>query len=187
MQYVVWGGAGAPFGPANGLRVLASGEVLELEGPWTLGSTTLAYAADDRAVATLPSPAGAQAFAVEGIEAPGEGEAFVIAAHRMLDPVAFRPYAEAIPGLLEQFGVRSLARGGKVTPLAGDLVPDRGVVLEFPSVAAVIDFYFAEIYAPLLDLRLRTTDPRFVVVSRAGTISPELRRKAETLLRARAR
>jgi uncharacterized protein (DUF1330 family) len=189
MQYVVWGGDGAPFGgaKADGLRGLAQGEVLTLEGPWTLGNTSLAFVQDDAELARLPSPSGVQAFAVEGINEPGGGEAFVIAAHRMLDAAAFRPYAEAIPAMLEQFGVRSLARGGKVTPLAGGLAPDRGVVLEFPSAQSVLDFYTSSIYAPLLALRLRTTDPRFIVITRSGIIPPEVRQAADAYLRSKPR
>jgi uncharacterized protein (DUF1330 family) len=189
MQYVIWGAAEFPteLTPMNGVEPLATGEMLVLEGPWPLGSTALAYCADDASLAPLPPHASTTsgAFAVEGIDAPAQGGAFVIAAHKMLDPNGFRPYGEAIPSMLRSFGVRSLARGGKVTPLAGTFVPDRGVVLEFPSVEAVVDFYTSEVYAPLLKLRLRTTDPRFVVLSRSGTIAPAVRQRAEAFVRAR--
>jgi uncharacterized protein (DUF1330 family) len=103
----------------------------------------------------------------------------------MLDPESFRPYGAAIPELLQRFGVRSLARGGTVTRLAGEFAPDRGVVLEFPSVEAVVDFYTSEVYAPLLKLRLRTTDPRFVVLSRSGAIPAQVRERAQAFTRAR--
>lgn len=191
MQYVIWGAAQFPaeLTRMNGALPLASGDMLVLEGPWPLASTALAYAANDAALANLsPHASGtAGAFAVAGIDEPGDGGAFVIAAHRMRDAEGFRPYAEAIPGMLERSGVRSLARGGTVTRIAGAFAPDRGVVLEFPSVEAVLDFYTSPDYAPLLDLRLRTTDPRFIVLSRNGTIPAPARKRAEAFLRERAR
>lgn len=189
MQYLIWGSATLPVGAVRdgGAQALASGEMLVLEGPWPLAPTSLAYlAADDKLAGLAPlAKETAGAFAVEGFAAPSDGRAFVIAAHKMRDAAAFRPYAEAIPALLACFGVRSLARGGKVTPLAGSFVPDRGVVLEFPSVEAVLDFYMSDVYAPLLALRLRTTDPRFVVLSREGTIPTSVRARADAFLRAR--
>jgi uncharacterized protein (DUF1330 family) len=191
MQYLIWGSRTVSDAAreASGAEILASGEPLVLEGPWPFAQTTLAYCADDRAPAALqPHAQGtAGAFTVEGIESPGKGGAYVLAAHKMLDAEAFRPYAEAIPGILRDFGVRSLARGGKVTPLAGDFVPDRGVVLEFPSAESVVDFYTSDLYAPLLALRLRTVVPRFVVLSRSGAISAAARAKAEDFLRASGR
>lgn len=184
MHYVVCAGEAGLLAHA-GVRVLADGDMLVLEGPWTLGRAVLGVVEDEDMLARLRPALHASpgAFAVEGMAAPEDGAAFVIAAHTMLDPVAFRPYADAIPDMLADFGVRSLARGGKVTPLAGDFVPDRGVVLEFQSAAAVIDFYTSEAYAPLLALRLRTTDPRFVVLTRAGPIQPDVRARAQAFLR----
>jgi uncharacterized protein (DUF1330 family) len=191
MQYVVWGAAELPaeLSRANGVQPLASGEMLVLEGPWPLGATALASCSNDAALASLPAlpSAASGAFAVEGLNAPAGGACFVIAAHKMLDPEGFKPYAEAIPGMLESFGVRSLARGGKVTRLGGDFVPDRGVVLEFADVQAAVNFYTADAYRPLLELRLRTTDPRFVVLSRNGVIPKSAREKAEEFLRSRAK
>ena len=190
VHYLVCGG-GRAFERVQtpGVRPLAEGELLELEGPWPLRSTRLAYVEDDAALARLAVAEweDGAAYAVEGFAEPGTGNAFVIAAHRMLDAEGFRPYAEAIPDMLQRFGVRSLARGGKVTPLAGGWAPDRGVVLEFANVEAVMSFYTSDLYAPLLELRLRTTDPRFVVLARTGGIPAAVRQAAEAYLRARGR
>lgn len=187
MHYVVYGGDAASndLPPPSGCRLLADGDMIVLEGPWVPGRTALAYAPDDAALGGFRGAAApAKAYAVEGMIEPGPGQAFAIAAHRMLDPDGFRPYAQAIPDLLHSFGVRSLARAGKVTPLAGDFAPERAVVLEFPSVEATIDFYTSDVYAPLLRLRWRTTDPRFVVLARSGPIVAALRAKAEAYVKA---
>jgi uncharacterized protein (DUF1330 family) len=190
MHYVIASGDGAASAvlQQRSVKCIADGEMLVLEGPWALGATALGYSEADAPPAPLAAAgASLNVYAVEGFAAPGDGGAFVIAAHKMLDPAGFKPYAVAIPDMLAQFGVRSLARGGTVTPLAGSFAPDRGVVLEFASVEAVLDFYMSEAYAPLLDLRLRMTDPRFVVVARYGTIAPETRSKADAFLRSRGR
>jgi uncharacterized protein (DUF1330 family) len=186
MRYLICGGGASVFEAVTGAGAcaLADGEMLVLEGPWPMRRTLLAFLADQDAIdrlAALEMP-GAIAYTVEGLAAPGAGEAFVIAAHKMLDAAGFRPYAEAIQGVLDRFGVRTLARGGAIKRLAGNFAPDRGVVLEFPTVESVIAFYTSEIYAPLLRLRLRTTDPRFVVLARSGAIPPEARRMAEAYL-----
>jgi uncharacterized protein (DUF1330 family) len=188
MHYVVCGGD-ADLISAAGVRLLADGEMIVLEGPWALGRTRLGVVEDEAALAAVKSKVAHAngAFAVEGIEAPGNGKAFVIAAHKMLDPEGFRPYADAIPGMLARFGVRSLARGGKVTPLAGSFLPDRGVVLEFADPAALVAFYTSEEYAPLLALRLRTTDPRFMVIARSGAIPASMREAANAHLKAHPR
>lgn len=191
MHYVIASGDTAATAAAMqqpGVRRIANGEMLVLEGPWTLGPTVLGFCA----AAEPPLPLAASgnnltAYAVAGIDMPADGGAFVIAAHKMLDPVAFKPYADAIPAMLASFGVRSLARGGTVTPLAGGFAPDRGVVLEFDSVDALLDFYTSDIYRPLLDLRLRTTDPRFIVMARSGAISAAARARAEEFVRSRQR
>jgi len=189
MHYVIASGdaaATAAVMQQPGVTRIADGEMLVLEGPWTLGPVALGFSDSAEAPAPhAPTTGNLNAYAVAGIDTPAGGGAFVIAAHKMLDPVAFRPYAEAIPAMLAQFGVRSLARGGTVTPLAGGFAPDRGVVLEFASVDALLDFYTSDTYRPLLDLRLRTTDPRFIVMVRTGAISSAARARAETFVRRR--
>jgi len=192
MHYVIASGdtaATAAVTQQPGVKRIADGEMLVLEGPWTLGPTALGFcdAAEPPRPLAAASGSNLTAYAVAGIDTPADGGAFVIAAHKMLDPVAFKPYAEAIPAMLASFGVRSLARGGTVTPLAGGFAPDRGVVLEFASVDALLDFYTSDIYRPLLDLRLRTTDPRFIVMARSGAIPAAARARAEEFVRSRQR
>ena len=50
---------------------------------------------------------------------------------------------------------------------------DRVVLIEFPTAADAAAFYFSDIYAPLLKLRLETTNPRFVLVAKSGVL-PEM-------------
>jgi uncharacterized protein (DUF1330 family) len=48
--------------------------------------------------------------------------------------------------------------------------------MEFPSADEVVAFYFSESYAPLLRIRLAATEPRFVLVARAGSLPERTRR-----------
>src|SRR5262249_2937344 len=110
-------------------------------------------------------------------------EAFVIAAHRMRDPDGFRPYAEQVAAVVQRFGGRFLARAGRVTPLGGDFVPERAVIIEFPRADDAMAFYVSDVYAPLLRIRHATTDPRFVVVARSGALPTAARAAADSYLR----
>jgi uncharacterized protein (DUF1330 family) len=169
-----------------GCHVVADGETLSFEEPWSFGTPTIIRVENDAALEAIKAKAGlgvTSAFAVEGLEEPGQGKAFAIGAHLMRDVQGFAPYAAAVPDVIRNFGCRYIARGGTVTPIAGTFVPDRAVVMEFPDADALAAFYFSEAYAPLLKIRLATTDPRFVMVARAGEIPDSARRLIADKLR----
>jgi uncharacterized protein (DUF1330 family) len=159
-----------------GFDAIACGETLSFEEPWSFGPPLIARLDDATRLDALKSLApgmGMEGFAVEGFAEPGAGQAFVIAAHLMREPTGFAPYAAAVPDVVKSFGGRFLARGGHVTPVAGAFVPDRVVLIEFPSAANVVEFYFSKAYAPLLKIRLATTEPRFVLLARSGALPEE--------------
>ena len=159
-----------------GCPVVADGESISFEEAWSFGDPQILRVADDAALEQAKTAfGGSNAFAVEGLIEPGPGAAFVIAAHMMRDIERFKPYAAAIPGVVQRFNGRFIARAGRVTPIAGAFVPDRVVLIEFPSAADAVAFYFSEVYAPLLKLRLETTDPRFVVMARSGGLPEDVR------------
>ena len=141
------------------------------------GAPLIALVDDAADLAALKAKPAVTAFLVEGLEQPGAGQAFAIGAHRMRDADAFKPYAARVADVSKEFGCRYIARGGAVTPLAGSFVPDRAVLMEFPSADDVAAFYFSESYAPLLRIRLKATEPRFVLVARTGAL-PERTRRA---------
>jgi uncharacterized protein (DUF1330 family) len=168
-------------------RIVAQGEMAVLEGPWDLGASVIVRV-DDAAIEYIGWSAktlNLKGYAVEAQVDPGAGEAFVIGAHCMRDPEGFRPYAEQVAAVVQSFGGRFLARGGKVTPIGGDFVPDRAVIIEFPTATDAVGFYCSDAYAPLLKIRHATTDPRFVLLARAGALPAEARAAAEKHLRSR--
>src|ERR1017187_1856325 len=175
MHYLVASGLSAALLPKD-CRLVADGEAISFEQPWSFGAPLIALVDDGADLTALKAKPAVSAFLVEGIEPPGPGQAFAIGAHRMRDAEAFKPYAARVADVSKEFGCRYIARGGAVTPLSGSFVPDRAVLMEFPSADDVAAFYFSESYAPLLRIRLAATEPRFVLVARAGSLPERTRR-----------
>jgi uncharacterized protein (DUF1330 family) len=176
VHYVAVAGEPTPFNDllACGLSSIADGEPAVIEGP-KYPRLALAIAAEEHSVSALRQRAatwtGLHAFAAAGLVCPGPGCGFVIGAHRVLNPQAFAPYAEAVGAVVQSFDGTFLSRAGAVTALAGIPVPERVVVIEFPTPERAIEFYFSEAYQPLLERRLRTTEPRFALLAKSGAIA----------------
>ena len=185
MKYLVAGRPAIDVARINPADIVAAGGIIVFEGPWTLGAPVIARLADDAIDDIRTKTSGVGGYAVEALADPGAGEAFAIGAHRVHDPEEFRRYAEQVAAVVQSFGGRFLARGGKVTPMGGGFVPDRAVIIEFPRAADAVAFYCSDIYAPLLKIRHATTDPRFVIVARAGPLPAAARAAAEAYLRSR--
>jgi uncharacterized protein (DUF1330 family) len=176
MRYLVASGLAATQLP-KGCHLVADGEAISFEQPWSFGAPLIALVDDGADLDALKAKPDVTAFLVEGLEEPGAGQAFAIGAHRMRDAEAFKPYVARMADVSKEFGCRYIARGGAVTPLCGTFVPDRAVLMEFPSAEDVVAFYFSESYAPLLRIRLKATEPRFVLLARTGAL-PECTRRA---------
>ncbi len=163
VQYLVVSGNLSGALP-DGQRTVANGAMMSFEKPWTFGAPAIVRLADTIDLQDLKvrlQRPGCNAFAVEGLDEPGAGQAFVLGGHIMRDMEGFKPYAAAVPDVVRSFGGRFLARAGKVTPLAGAFVPERVVLIEFPTARDALAFYTSERYAPLLKIRLATTEARF--------------------------
>lgn len=182
MQYLVAdrSALGSVAGKAG---IVAQGEMMVFEGPWPFGAPLVVRTDEDAIASIRATGVGLNGYAVEALADPGAGEAFVVAAHRVRDAEGFRPYAEQVADIVQGFGGRFLARGGKLMPLGGDFVPDRAVIIEFPAAGDAVAFYTSELYAPLLKIRHATTNPRFIVVARAGALPPAARAAAWRHLR----
>ena len=184
MRYLVASRAAAGH-LLDGCRVVADGEMISFEQPWTFGAPVIARMDDTVDTGKLGASLqpGINAFAVEGLDEPGAGQAYVLGGHIMRDMERFKPYAEAVPDVVKSFGGRFLARGGKVTPLAGEFVPERVVLIEFPAADDALGFYISDRYAPLLKIRLATTEARLVILARSGDLPKHVRAAAEAYLR----
>ena len=77
MRYLVASKSAAGHLPA-GCRIIADGEMISFEQPWSFGAPLLASIGDDVDIDDLKAranAAGFNAFVVEGLEAPGSGRA----------------------------------------------------------------------------------------------------------------
>jgi uncharacterized protein (DUF1330 family) len=162
-------------------RIVAQGDTMVLEGPWPW--TSLVVARVDDATIETARARGIEGYTVEAVAESGDGQALVVAAHRMLDLERFKPYAAQVGAIVERFGGRFLARAAKATMLAGSFVSERAVIIEFPTAADAVAFYVSDVYAPLMTLRHACTDPRFLVMARDGALPAAARASAETYLR----
>jgi uncharacterized protein (DUF1330 family) len=90
--------------------------------------------------------------------------AYVIADVEVTDPVAYEEYRVKVPETIAAYGGRYLARGGAKEVLEGDWTAHRLVILEFPSVARLREWYRSPEYRPLLDIRKRTARSRVICI-----------------------
>ena len=182
MSYLVTGRAELDRAAIDSRAIVAQGDAMVFEGPWPWDAPIVARIEGEK----IESLRGLNGYAVDGLAEADDGQAFVVAAHRMRDVAAFQPYAEQVGAVVEQFGGRFLARSVKADMLGGDFVSDRAVILEFPTAADAVAFYVSDVYAPLMRIRHAVSDPRLLVMARAGALPAEARAAAESYLRARA-
>jgi uncharacterized protein (DUF1330 family) len=89
---------------------------------------------------------------------------YVIADVDVHDPEAYEEYRKLVPGTLEPFGGRFIVRGGKAETLEGSWVPNRIVVLEFPSVEQARAWHESEEYQEARELRQRLSTGSLLLV-----------------------
>lgn len=73
-------------------------------------------------------------------------------------------HQQLLAPLLESAGARYLARGGESRNYEGDYEPGRLMVVEFPSVEAMDEFYQSEAYQALRPQRDGCSQSRIVAV-----------------------
>lgn len=79
--------------------------------------------------------------------------AYAIAQVEVTDPETFARYGAQVPATIEKYGGRYLVRGGATQAMEGDWAPPRLVVIEFPSMEQLQQWYDSEEYKPLIELR----------------------------------
>jgi uncharacterized protein (DUF1330 family) len=77
---------------------------------------------------------------------------------------AYEQYIEKVRPIVEKCGGRYLARGGKVTPLAGDWNPERIILIEFPLEEHVERWWNSPEYKAIAGLREQSTLARAIIV-----------------------
>ena len=79
--------------------------------------------------------------------------AYLIVDNEITDPKPYDEYRRQVVPLIARFGGRFLVRGGPISHLEGDWKPQRLVIIEFPSMDALQEWYHSAEYAPMRALR----------------------------------
>ena len=95
--------------------------------------------------------------------------AYAIVDVEVYDIGEYLEYQKAVAPLLQAVGARYLARGGEFRIYEGDYQPDRLIVVEFPSLQAMDDFYESEPYQTLKPQRENCSRSRIVAVEGLGS------------------
>ena len=90
--------------------------------------------------------------------------AFAIIDLEVYDIELYLAYQKRVRPLLESVGARYLARGGEFKVFDGDYQPNRLVLVEFPSLAAMEEFYASAAYRGLEPQRRACSEARIIGV-----------------------
>jgi uncharacterized protein (DUF1330 family) len=90
--------------------------------------------------------------------------AYVILDIEVTDPAGYEDYKKLAPPAVALYGGKYIARGGKSETLEGDWLPNRVVVLEFPSVEKAKAWINSPEYASARALRHKYATSKTIVV-----------------------
>ena len=90
--------------------------------------------------------------------------AYLIADVQVKDPQAYEEYRRHVAATVAEHGGRFIVRGGALEVLEGDWPTQRLVVIEFPSMQALKNWYGSPEYEPLIKLRQSASTGRLVAV-----------------------
>jgi uncharacterized protein (DUF1330 family) len=90
--------------------------------------------------------------------------AYMIVNLQVTDPNSFKEFQERFPPVLERYGGKYLARGGKAERWEGVWEPRRVVIFEFPSLDHAKRLYESKEYEPLKAIRMRSSKSDLIVV-----------------------
>jgi len=90
--------------------------------------------------------------------------AYVIFDVEIRDLARYQEYMKAVKPAIEAAGGKYLARGGAHKVYEGDWQPRRIVLIEFPSMAAIEEFYNGSVYRELKSMREECSSARVVSV-----------------------
>ena len=97
-----------------------------------------------------------------GAQAPKK--AYVLVQVDVTNAQQYGEYAKLSPGIIEKFGGRFVARGGRSMTLEGTAAPSRVVIVEFPSYERAQEFYNSAEYQAARKVRAGAATAQFVLV-----------------------
>jgi len=91
-------------------------------------------------------------------------KAYILVQVEVTNPTQYAEYTKVSPGIIEKFGGRFLARGGRTATLEGPAAKGRVVVIEFPSFERAQEFYDSPDYQAARKVRAGAAEAQFVLV-----------------------
>src|SRR4029079_8138941 len=96
--------------------------------------------------------------------------AYLIADIDIHDDKGYEDYRRRVPAIIASYGGRYLVRGSTAEVLEGDYKPARGIVIEFPKMAAAKRFLAPPEYRPLRAIRQKCA--RTNLIAFEGVVAP---------------
>jgi uncharacterized protein (DUF1330 family) len=90
--------------------------------------------------------------------------AYVISEVDVRDPAGFEIYRSMAAPTIAQYGGRYLVRGGQATLAEGSPEPNNIIIVEFPSMERLREWYASPEYAAALKVRQTALDRRLIFV-----------------------
>ena len=90
--------------------------------------------------------------------------AYVVVQIQVQDAVAYEEYRLAAPPTIALYDGKYIVRGGKVETLEGDWLPQRFVILEFPTFERAKQWHASPEYQAVAPLRHRNASSQMIVV-----------------------
>jgi uncharacterized protein (DUF1330 family) len=95
--------------------------------------------------------------------------AYLIVEHKITDAAKFDRYRAAVGPMIAKHGGRYLTKGGSHRfPEGGHWLPERVVIIEFPSMDALNAWYTSPEYQPLIALRKSCTSDLDMLITLEG-------------------
>lgn len=91
--------------------------------------------------------------------------AYVIVDIEVLEPVEYEEYKKLAAPTVAAYGGRYVVRGGAAEVLEGEWVPNRLVVLEFPTAAQAQAWWASPEYSVAKEIRQRTARTNMVLAT----------------------
>jgi uncharacterized protein (DUF1330 family) len=102
--------------------------------------------------------------AVSARQATAAKKAYILVEVDVSNAQQYAEYAKGTPSIVEKYGGRFLARGGRVATLEGAAAAGRLVIVEFPSFERAKEYYESPDYQGVRKLRLGAANFRAVLL-----------------------
>jgi uncharacterized protein (DUF1330 family) len=80
------------------------------------------------------------------------------------DRELYEEYVAKLPAIIEAYGGKYLARGGRVTPMMGGWNPERVILIQFDSIEKVQSCFQSKGYLEIAPLRDQSTTARSIII-----------------------